>query len=334
MRVAIIGCGNIAQVHAWSLSNLESVEIVALADPDVSKAEQMSAKFTDGKAVVFVDYEVMLEQVEIDVVHICTPHYLHVPMAMKVLNKNINVFMEKPPAISQDEFEQLVIASEESKASVGFCFQNRYNATTVALDEISASGEMGEVIGARGFVTWKREADYYSDDWHGSLEKEGGGALINQSIHTLDLLLRYLGEPVKVEASMRNHHLKDVIEVEDTMEAWMEFDNGKRACFYASTAYATDAPVIIELSFERGRVTMLDQILQVSTLDGKTRTVLCSTEDDGIGKSYWGKGHLACIKDYYSYLKVGGAYSNGIDGIANTLRTTMRIYDSARRGEQ
>ena len=154
---------------------------------------------------------------------------------------------------------------------------------------------------------------------------------MNQSIHTLDLMLRYLGAPKKVAASMQNHHLQGISEVEDTMEAWMEFEGGKRACFYASTAYATDAPVILELSFEKGRVTMIDQILQIQEQGCETKSIVCKANKEGIGKSYWGKGHLACIQDYYTCLREGTPYQNDIKGVANTLYTTMRIYEDARK---
>ncbi len=330
MRVGIIGCGNIAQVHAYALQHIESVEIAAFSDCNRDKAQTMSVKYTDGNAAVFCDYIEMLESVKPDVVHICTPHYLHVPMAIEALKRNISVFIEKPPAISKKEFDSLYSIASNSKGRIGFCFQNRYNPSTLELDRIVVQKHLGEVIGARAFVTWKRDARYYSDDWHGSLEKEGGGALINQAIHSLDLLLRYLGTPQTVEASMQNHHLKGVAEVEDTIEAWMTFDNGKRACFYATTAYITDAPTILELTFENGRATLTGNMIQVQEKDFPPKILLCESTEKGIGKSYWGNGHVACIKDFYSCLQTGQDFRNDCNGVRNTLYTTMRIYDSAR----
>lgn len=331
MRVAIIGCGNIAQVHAWALGEIKTNSIVAFADCRSDRAEKMAQKFTGGQANIYVDYLEMLEQEKPDVVHICTPHYLHVPMAMEALKRGVSVFMEKPPAITQAEFDKLIVVEKESAARLGFCFQNRYKTAIHKLDSIVGTKEFGEVISARSFVTWKRDEGYYSDDWHGNLQKEGGGVLINQSIHTLDLMLRYLGEPLTVEASMQNHHLKGVIEVEDTLEAWMEFSDKKRGCFYATTAYGTDAPVILEVSFERGRVTMIGDMLQLSSEDGGERVVHCRENGSGVGKSYWGNGHLACITDFYRSLETGSSYRNDIEGVKNTFTTMMRIYESARK---
>ena len=108
MRVAIIGCGNISKIHIWALQRTEGVQIAALADCDIEKAERMSEKITDSKVPVYSDYLLMLEQIKPDVVHICTPHFLHVPMAVEALKHNAAVFMEKPPAVSKEEFEQLI----------------------------------------------------------------------------------------------------------------------------------------------------------------------------------------------------------------------------------
>lgn len=335
MRVGIIGCGNIAQVHGWALQQTEGVEIAAFADCITDRARDMSVKYTDGKAAVYSDYLEMLDREKPDAVHICVPHYLHVPMAIEALKRDIAVFMEKPPAISKEEFDELTGCAERSKAGIGFCFQNRYNAAVIELDKAVGRRELGEITGARAFVTWRRDGSYYSDDWHGSLEKEGGGVLINQAVHTLDLMLRYLGFPLTVEASIHNRHLRGVIEVEDTVEARMEFEGGKTAVFYATTAYANDAPVILELSFERGRIALTDRILQIFETGAEPRFVSCEDKNDIIGKEYWGSGHLACIRDFYLCMKEGREYKNDIKGVANTLYTTMKIYEAAgRRSER
>lgn len=331
MRVGVIGCGNIANVHCKALNELVAGGPVAFADCVLEKAENMAKKYTGEKASVYDDYMEMLDREDLDVVHICTPHYLHVPMAIEALKRNISVFMEKPPAISREEFDELADAVSKSEARIGFCFQNRYNATTKELDRIVKLKRLGNVIGGRGFVTWRRDKEYYSDEWHGSLKKEGGGALINQSIHTLDLLLRYLGKPEKVCASTQNYHLEGVTEVEDTVEAWMEFEGGKRANFYATTAYANDAPVILEIAFEKGRVLLADELVQIFENSAEPEFIRCNLPEGESGKSYWGKGHLSCIGDFYECLNANKPYGNDLAGVANTLYTTMQIYEDAKR---
>lgn len=345
-RVGIVGCGGIANTHAWVLERIEDVEIVAFADIIIDRAKEVSNKYTAGKAAVYGSLEGMLDKANLDILHICTPHYLHIPMALEAMKKGVTVFCEKPPAISMEEFEKLAqmnvaqgiaenvacgkIACEKilckNQPQLGFCFQNRYNETTRKLDEIVSAGDMGEVIGARAFVTWRRDADYYQTDWKGKLATEGGGALINQSIHTLDLMLRYLGKPEQVKATLSNHHLEGIIEVEDTVEAWMTFEGGKRACFYATTAYASDAPVIIELQFENGTASMMDKTIIIRK-NGRPQEILQLDENEVAGKSYWGNGHLACIKDFYERCDSGERFQNDLEGVRNTMETMMRIYD-------
>ncbi len=327
-RVAIVGCGGIAQVHGWVVSQMEGWELAACVDIEIEKAFALSEKFTQGKAKVCRKLE-ELWKLKIDVIHICTPHVLHVPMAVEILRHDISVFMEKPPAISREQFLQLKQMLTISKGKIGFCFQNRYNSTTKELDELVASQTMGKVLGGRAFVTWRRDEEYYTGSaWKGKLETEGGGVLINQSIHTLDLLLRYLGAPEKVESSIHNHHLKQCIEVEDTVEVWMEFEQGKRACFYASNGYGEDAPIILEITFEKGKVTLLGQTIIVSKA-GEMPHIHSRQTEVVIGKDYWGNGHLHCISDFYNSLIEGRNYQNDMEGIENTFDIMMQIYEKA-----
>ena len=328
-KAGIIGCGAIAQVHGWVLHGMEDVELTAVCDVDEEKAKVLSEQYADGRAEIYSDWRALCAA-KLDVLHICTPHFLHVPMAVEALRCGKAVFMEKPCAISKEQFAELVCADAQYPGRLGFCFQNRYNEATKVLDRIVSENKLGNLLGARAFVTWRRDEAYYSDDWHGRLDTEGGGVLINQSIHTLDLLLRYLGHPTNIEASMSNHHLKGSIEVEDTLEAWMEFEGGRRACFYASTGYATDAPVILDLSFERGHASMMGQTITVLESGKEPRVISCDTAP-GKGKAYWGNGHLTCIQDFYSHLEQNTPFQNDITGIQNTMETTLRIYEKARK---
>ena len=342
-KVGIIGCGIISQVHAWVLSSMKDVELAGFCDIDTQKAVKLTE--TAGKfrsqgisehtaegiqPVICSDWRELGDS-DIDSLHICTPHYLHAPMAAWLLRKGKAVFMEKPSAISYDQFEELKEEDARHPGKLGFCFQNRYNETTGVIDGIVSRGEIGKIIGGRAFVTWRRDEEYYAvSDWKGKLATEGGGALINQAVHTLDLLLRYLGEPVNVKAGMARHHFTDPsIEVEDTIEAWMDFESGARACFYASNAYASDAPVILELQGESGRVCMNGQDVTLFA-EGKEPVHFTCDREQGIGKGYWGCGHKACIEDFYRKLENGERFQNDLTGVENTFRTMMRIYSEAR----
>lgn len=326
-RVAIIGCGSIAGVHVAALQALKDIRIVGFVDIRRERAEDFSRKYTDGQAGVYESLEELFAKEDVDVVHLCTPHYLHVPMAMEALRHGVSFFSEKPPAISMEQFDALCEEYDRHpELRGGFCFQNRYNAAIRRADELLGEGGLGAVTGARAFVTWRRDEGYYRTDWKGRLETEGGGALINQSIHTLDLMLHFLGEPQEVRASLSNHHLQGVIEVEDTVEAWMRFAGDRRGCFYATTAYVTDAPVILELQCERGSITIINQSMSVTDATGTHMYNV--SEQAAPGKDYWGSGHLSCIADFYEKLETGERFRNDPAGVRSTMETMMKIYQN------
>lgn len=334
IQVGVIGCGNIGNVHAKVLKEMKGVEICALADIRRERAEEYSSHYTGGSGAVYESLEEMLEKEKLDAIHICTPHGCHVPMAVAALKKGLHVFMEKPPAINRAQFEELKAASEESGGRLGICFQNRYNEATEKVSELLKEGKLGRILGGRAFVTWHRDAPYYTESgWRGKLETEGGGALINQSIHTLDLLLNWMGKPIRTEASMCNHHLKGVMEVEDTLEAYMVFSEGESpvsASFYATTAYATDAPVFIELACEKGFVRLEGTTVTYQTEEEKEPVYWQAPKALALGKAYWGMGHEACIRDFYDCLESGKAYDNDLASTENIFNTVMDIYESAR----
>lgn len=330
-RVGIIGCGNIAQVHAWVLHDMNDAELVTVCDTDVDRAQALSEKWSEGRANVFTDWREMCHA-ELDVVHICTPHYLHAPMAVELLKQGKTVFMEKPCAISGEQFEELKQIDKKHPGKLGFCFQNRYNETTLAMDKMVEEGLIGEIRGARAFVTWRRDEDYYAgSDWKGNWATEGGGVLLNQAIHTLDLMLHFLGKPLQIAGTMANHHLQGCIEMEDTVEAWMSFEDGKRACFYASNGYVTDAPVILELQGEKGRITMNGDQISLRTPEGVAQHFVYE-QKSGMGKGYWGCGHQACIRDFYDCLEKNVRFQTDIQGVENTFQALKKIYEEKGEG--
>jgi predicted dehydrogenase len=324
-KAGIIGCGGIAQVHAWALRSMKDVDLVAFCDSEKDKAKAFA-----GSDALACDNWRKFCKLDLDVVHICTPHYLHAPMAVELLRSGKAVFVEKPCAITLKQFRELETEDKKHPGKLGFCFQNRYNETTRLIDKIVSEGRLGKILGARAMVTWRRDEDYYESSlWKGKRATEGGGVLINQAIHTLDLMLKYMGDPVEIKGNTNNNHLnsKD-IDVEDTVEAWMSFPNGGRACFYASNAYVTDAPVYLELQGECGRVYLNGSEVTVCINSEKPEHFLLETQK-GIGKDYWGCGHKECIEDFYRSLDTGKPYINSLEGVKRTFNTLIKIYESA-----
>lgn len=310
MKTVVVGCGNVSASHFAALKDLPDAEVIATVD---IKKDRADAKAEPFGAKAYYDFDEMLENEKPDCVHIATPHYLHTPMAIKALRAGANVFLEKPCSVSAEQVDELYKAQLESGKQLGVCFQNRYNESSLKAKELIDSGEYGKVLSARAFVTWNRGKDYYSDDWHGTKDKECGGVLINQAIHTLDLVQFLCGGIVRVTAHIANDHLKGVIEVEDTAVLRMEGKDGLTAVMYATTAYGGNADVFIELRLEKAVLRIEGEKLYKIYPDGEVEVLIRKNDEAFVGRHYWGHGHNAIIKDFYDCLKTGRKF--GIDAL-------------------
>lgn len=328
-RVGIIGCGAISTIHMDAVAACADARLAAVCDIIGEKAAATAQKYG---CKAYTDYRELLEDRDIDTVHICTPHYLHAPMAIAAMRKGKHVLCEKPVATNSDAAWQMIRTAEETGKTLGICFQNRYNATSVKIRELLDSGSLGRILGARAFVTWHREGPYYTESgWRGTWEREGGGVLINQSIHTLDLIQWFMGEIADIKGNVDIRLLSDIIEVEDTADATIRFRNGARALFYATNCYAADAPVQLEILCEQA-VLRLEGDLTITWSDGR-REQVAETDLRTGEKAYWGCGHAALIEDYYRRLKDGQSFPiDGSEGI-KALQMIEAIYHSSKTRE-
>lgn len=296
--VGIIGCGSIAQVHLQNLATMPNIQIRALCDVLPERA-QAAAKVYGG--AVYSDYHELLARSDIDVVHLCTPHDCHAPMALDALRAGKVVLTEKPMASEVAHAQQMI---READGRLGVIFQNRWNKASIMAKNIVESGEMGELCALRGMVCWHRTPQYYQAPWRGSWQHEGGGTLINQAIHTLDLMLWLGGDPESVRGAVSTDLLQDCIEVEDSAHFTVRMTNGRHGVFYATNANHIDAPVELELYFERGSL-----LIRGSSLWRRDETgeqLLFEPEVTATGaKAYWGLGHLPQFQDFYAALAQG-----------------------------
>lgn len=294
--VGIVGCGSIHKVHGDSIKANKNSRLIGVADIKEERANKAAAFY---KCKGYTSYDDLLKNEEIEAIHICTPHYLHVPMAIKALQSGKHVFLEKPAGIHTIEIKKLIEQTQKAGKHIGVCLQNRYNRTSIAAKQIITAGYMGNVKGIKGIVTWNREADYYTNsDWKGVKEKEGGGVIINQAIHTLDLMQWLVGRVERIKGTVDNRTLEGIIEVEDTAEATMVFENGAKGIFYATNGFSMNSPVEIEIHCENGTLAFSNGEL-IQCIDGKREVVARDTQDESSYKDYWGVSHNILIQEFY-----------------------------------
>src|SRR4051812_27232480 len=184
---AVIGCGTISIVHLGAITSLDGIDLVGVCDTDADRA---AAVGREHGVPWFTDHAELLETARPEVVHICTPHDEHVPVAIDSIDAGVAVLLEKPVAQTVAEAERLIAATRRRPdVQVGVCFQNRYNTTVQAARALLGTGDLGRVLGASATLLWHRDPAYYeARPWRGRGRESGGGGLINQAIHTLGLL--------------------------------------------------------------------------------------------------------------------------------------------------
>jgi len=319
-NVALVGCGTISYNHLTALSKLENVNVVALCDTKPEKAEARRAEFgLDSK--IYTDYDEMLTSEKLDAVHICTPHYLHAPMTILALERDIYVCLEKPMCISREEIKALLEAEKKSKASVTVSFQTRYNKANMIAKKIA---EEDGIVSAYCSNFWQRTNEYYTESgWRGAYATEGGGVMINQAIHNIDHLIGLLGKPIALYATKSNHKHKGIIEVEDTCEGMVEFENGLIGNFFATNAFCGASRTSI---FVKTTNHMLEIRNAKLFIDDK---LVEDTDTKGfLGKEVYGDGHLTLIKKFYEAIESGAEMPITLESAQWALRLLLAAYES------
>jgi len=251
-RAAVIGCGDISAVHLAAIDALDDVELVAICDTD---AESRAAASSRWGVTGFESHAALLDAVRPDVVHVCTPHDQHADPVVAALEAGCDVVMEKPVAHTLDEAQRVVAAAAaHPERTIAVCLQNRYNATVQHARGLIESGSLGAVLGGSATVVWHRTPQYYAaKPWRGQRVRSGGGVLINQAIHTLDLLQWLVGDVRHVEGRCGTYALADVVDVEDTAQIVLDHASGARSVCFATLAHVADAPVTLELVTEQAQ---------------------------------------------------------------------------------
>lgn len=223
LRTAIIGCGKVADFHAKAFVNLPDSQFVAVYDRNLQRAQKFAEPYN---VHAYDDIRDMVSKEHIDVVSICTPHPAHAAPAIEAMKAGAHILVEKPMASSLEDCDAMLAVAEQEHKKVGVISQRRFYRPCMRIKQAIDAGKIGKpVLGAVRMLGWRDKPYYDSDPWRGTWDGEGGGVLVNQAPHQLDLLLWYMGEVDEVYGVWRNFN-HPYIEVEDTAVAVIKFKNG------------------------------------------------------------------------------------------------------------
>src|SRR5262249_29211274 len=179
----IAGSGMVARVHAEAIAAIPGAHLVAVWGRDMERAEALAS--TCG-AQSFTDYKAFLDHPDLSVVNICTPNGTHAEFGISAAERSKHVLVEKPIEVSLKAADELISACERNGVKLGVIFQSRFLPAAVQIKNAVDEGRLGKLIIGDAYVKWYRSPEYYADSWHGTIALDGGGALINQAIHTAD----------------------------------------------------------------------------------------------------------------------------------------------------
>lgn len=251
-RFAIIGTGSIAGLHLSAIQDIPDVEVAALCSSSKDRADQAEEKFG---IPTYHDWNTMMDKEEIDAIIICTASGNHLEPCKAAAERGIHVLSEKPLEVTVERAQEMIDACKTNKVKLACVFQSRFKPDYLRLKQAVEGNHLGRLLLGNAYIKWYRPEEYYSSSpWRGTLQGDGGAALINQGIHTIDLLQDIMGGVQSVNAKVKT--MVHDIEGEDLGVAMIEFENGAMGVIEGSTAAYPGYPERLEVFGENGSVIM------------------------------------------------------------------------------
>jgi len=358
LKFGIIGCGNVANVHAQAIRSMESALLAAACSRSISCLDEFCSKY---ECRGFPDPDRFLKEADIDIVAICTPSGAHAEPACQaaaegkhvIVEKPIevtleaaegkHVIVEKPIEVTLDRADRIIEACAKNGVQLGVIFQSRFNSASRLLKRAIEKNLFGRLTLGSAYVKWYRPQEYYdSGEWRGTIALDGGGALMNQSIHAIDLLRWFMGDVSSVQA-FTGTLAHEKIEVEDTGAAILRFGSGALGVIEGSTAAFPGYAKRIEISGEKGTVVLTeDRITEWSfaeptELDDRVENLNRDDPDKGGVADPMAidfSGHKAQFEDFVNALQKGSSpLVDGREG-RKTLEVVLALYEASARGRR
>ena len=258
-RIGIIGAGNIAAFHAKAVLSLENAALAGICGTNTDKVKSLATEY---KCKIYDNVTEMLQDQDVDIVVIATPSGAHMEPAIEAAEYKKHVLCEKPLEINLERIDRMIEAHEKHGTRLGGIFNYRFNDAVRVLKGAVDAGRFGTITNASVYVPWWRSDEYYNSSWRGTWKLDGGGALMNQSIHMIDMLQYMVGPVDSLQAySATLGHPQ--IEVEDTSVAILKFKNKALGMIYGSTASYPGQFRRIEITGTKGTAIMEENSLKV-----------------------------------------------------------------------
>jgi len=334
IHVGIIGGGNISETHARAARAIPGVNVAAVYGTNSERVARLSAEHG---AVPYDDFQRFLAHRPMDFVAIGSPSGLHAEQGIAAAGSGLHVLCEKPLDISTARADALIAAASAAGIKLGVFFQDRFKTDLLRVKQWMDTGVLGKPLLSDARVKWFRPANYYTDSqWRGTLRLDGGGALINQAVHTVDLLLWLFGDVAAVQAVRKTALHK--IEAEDTLVATLEFANGAIGTLQAATSVYPGYPRRVELTGSEGTVIIEhDRLLAAdlrhhpadfrSTGDDQNASASSATVSDV-------RGHQAVLEDFIRAIRSDGTPSCSGAEARRSVRLVEAIYAACATGKR
>ena len=260
----IIGCGAISHMHAGAVNAIENAVLVACTDVNEKNLQEFSVQYG---ITPYSDLEEMLNDKRIDVVSICTPSGLHKKFCVMCADAKKHIVVEKPMALTTEDCDEIILACDRNNIKLEVISQNRFKEAFRFVKTVVEDGKLGRIVCADIYMKYYRSPEYYAaSNWKGTWKMDGGGALMNQGIHGVDILLFIMGGVKSVFGYART--LARDIEVEDTASAVVEFQNGALGVIQGTTSVTPGYPRKLVINGDKGSIELIDGDITVWDIEG------------------------------------------------------------------
>jgi UDP-N-acetyl-2-amino-2-deoxyglucuronate dehydrogenase len=334
LHMGIIGGGNISETHARAAREVTGVAVAAVFGSNAEKVRRLALEHG---ATAYTDFADFLSHRPMDFVAIGSPSGLHGEQGIAAAARGLHVLTEKPLEINTARADALIAATEKVGVKLGVFFQDRFKADLLLLKKWIDGGILGKLILADARVKWFRPPNYYADSkWRGTLALDGGGALINQAIHTIDLLLWVCGD-IRAVQGARATALHNM-EAEDTLVATLEFTNGALGSVQATTSAYPGYPRRVELTGSQGTVIVEHDRLVAADLREKPPDFASTGNDRNASATSAAvsdvRGHAAAIADFVRAIETNGTpQCSGREG-RKSVAVVEAIYKACANGQR